>query len=163
MRTSCLLRKLYHGECPIKGIEMFYGAVGGIRSAASGTSWHICQACSPLARQPLAMATRVRIPCYAWGERERGGYAPLAKIKSFAVRALRHKKRHQPKADVFFYGAVGGIRTLVPLITATRFPIVLVMTTSIPLHIERSKRKTHYSKKPREVKHNFQKIEKRWR
>ena len=32
-------------------------------------------------------------------------------------------------------GAVGGIRTLVPLLTTTRFPVVLVMTSSIPLHI----------------------------
>ena len=36
---------------------------------------------------------------------------------------------------VFSYGAVGGIRTLVPLLTTTRFPVVLVMTSSIPLHI----------------------------
>ena len=35
----------------------------------------------------------------------------------------------------FFVGAVGGIRTLVPLLTTTRFPVVLVMTSSIPLHI----------------------------
>ena len=35
----------------------------------------------------------------------------------------------------FFTGAVGGIRTLVPLLTTTRFPVVLVMTSSIPLHI----------------------------
>ena len=35
-----------------------------------------------------------------------------------------------------FYGAVGGIRTLVPLLTTTRFPVVLVMTSSIPLHIQ---------------------------
>ena len=34
-----------------------------------------------------------------------------------------------------FAGAVGGIRTLVPLLTTTRFPVVLVMTSSIPLHI----------------------------
>ena len=34
-----------------------------------------------------------------------------------------------------FFGAVGGIRTLVPLLTTTRFPVVLVMTSSIPLHI----------------------------
>ena len=34
-----------------------------------------------------------------------------------------------------FTGAVGGIRTLVPLLTTTRFPVVLVMTSSIPLHI----------------------------
>ena len=33
-----------------------------------------------------------------------------------------------------FTGAVGGIRTLVPLLTTTRFPVVLVMTSSIPLH-----------------------------
>ena len=31
-------------------------------------------------------------------------------------------------------GGVGGIRTLGPLLTATRFPVVLVMTTSILLH-----------------------------
>ena len=35
-----------------------------------------------------------------------------------------------------FTGAVGGIRTLVPLLTTTRFPVVLVMTSSIPLHIQ---------------------------
>ena len=32
-------------------------------------------------------------------------------------------------------GAVGGIRTLGRLLTVTRFPVVLVMTSSIPLHI----------------------------
>ena len=32
------------------------------------------------------------------------------------------------------FGGVGGIRTLGPLLTATRFPVVLVMTTSILLH-----------------------------
>ena len=32
-------------------------------------------------------------------------------------------------------GAVGGIRTLGRLLTVTRFPVVLVMTTSIPLRI----------------------------
>ena len=35
-------------------------------------------------------------------------------------------------------GAVGGIRTLVPLLTTTRFPVVLVMTSSIALQICRS-------------------------
>ena len=35
----------------------------------------------------------------------------------------------------FSYGGVGGIRTLGPLLTATRFPVVLVMTTSILLQI----------------------------
>ena len=37
-------------------------------------------------------------------------------------------------------GGVGGIRTRVPLITATRFPVVLVMTSSIPLQIGESRR-----------------------
>ena len=43
------------------------------------------------------------------------------------------------KAPAFagaLHGAVGGIRTLVPLLTTTRFPVVLVMTSSIPLHIQ---------------------------
>ena len=31
-------------------------------------------------------------------------------------------------------GGVGGIRTLGRLLTVTRFPVVLVMTASIPLH-----------------------------
>ena len=33
------------------------------------------------------------------------------------------------------FGAAGEIRTLGPLLTATRFPVVLVMTTSILLHL----------------------------
>ena len=33
-------------------------------------------------------------------------------------------------------GAVGGIRTLGRLLTYTRFPVVLVMTASIPLRIQ---------------------------
>ena len=42
-----------------------------------------------------------------------------------------------PKTYVLgaLYGGVGGIRTLGPLNTATRFPVVLVMTASIPLQI----------------------------
>ena len=36
---------------------------------------------------------------------------------------------------VTLYGAVGGIRTLGRLLAVTRFPVVLVMTTSIPLRI----------------------------
>ena len=35
----------------------------------------------------------------------------------------------------FHSGGVGGIRTLGPLLTATRFPVVLVMTTSILLRV----------------------------
>ena len=34
---------------------------------------------------------------------------------------------------ILHLGGVGGIRTRVPLITTTRFPVVLVTTTSIPL------------------------------
>ena len=43
----------------------------------------------------------------------------------------------QPTASKLFgsFGAVGGIRTLGRLLTVTRFPVVLVMTSSIPLHI----------------------------
>ena len=33
-----------------------------------------------------------------------------------------------------FFGGVGGIRTLGTLLTYTRFPVVLVMTSSILLH-----------------------------
>ena len=46
-----------------------------------------------------------------------------------------------------FTGAVGGIRTLVPLLTTTRFPVVLVMTTSIPLHIFRCDNSMDYYNK----------------
>ena len=35
---------------------------------------------------------------------------------------------------VLCFGGVGGIRTLGTLLTYTRFPVVLVMTASIPLH-----------------------------
>ena len=56
---------------------------------------------------------------------------------------------------VTLYGAVGGIRTLVPLLTATRFPVVLVMTTSIPLRILVLNSKHHYTKTEREVNTQF--------
>ena len=45
-------------------------------------------------------------------------------------------KKNTTHRVVFFFGAVGGIRTLVPLLTTTRFPVVLVMTSSIPLHMQ---------------------------
>ena len=51
----------------------------------------------------------------------------------FESRFAHRAKKHRPLGRCFF-GAVGGIRTLVPLLTTTRFPVVLVMTTSIPLH-----------------------------
>ncbi len=47
---------------------------------------------------------------------------------------INTKKHYLKTKTVLFVGGVGGIRTRVPLITATRFPVVLVMTTSIPLH-----------------------------
>ena len=45
-------------------------------------------------------------------------------------------KQKSPKPFGFedFSGGVGGIRTLGRLLTVTRFPVVLVMTSSIPLH-----------------------------
>ena len=46
------------------------------------------------------------------------------------------EKKNRPIGQFFFSGAVGGIRTLGPLLTVTRFPVVLVMTTSILLHLE---------------------------
>ena len=42
-------------------------------------------------------------------------------------------------------GAVGGIRTLGRLMTATRFPVVLVMTSSIPLHKRKKINELYYS------------------
>ena len=52
-----------------------------------------------------------------------------------AAAAGSKKEGHDHKVMSFFFGGVGGIRTLGPLLTATRFPVVLVMTTSILLHI----------------------------
>ena len=56
---------------------------------------------------------------------------------------------------VTLYGAVGGIRTLGRLLAVTRFPVVLVMTTSIPLHISMLNSKHHYTKIGREVNTQF--------
>ena len=52
-------------------------------------------------------------------------------------------------------GAVGGIRTLGRLLAVTRFPVVLVMTTSIPLRISMLNSKHHYTKIGREVNTQF--------
>ena len=57
-----------------------------------------------------------------------------------AARAAAHKKGRHAKRRAVPSGGVGGIRTRVPLITATRFPVVLVMTSSIPLHMGFSRR-----------------------
>ena len=57
-------------------------------------------------------------------EARRRECAPMYKNKS--EQAIKSLLRH---------GGVGGIRTLGRLLTVTRFPIVLVMATSIPLHI----------------------------
>ena len=56
---------------------------------------------------------------------------------------------------VTLYGAVGGIRTLGRLLAVTRFPVVLVMTTSIPLRISMLNSKYHYTKIGREVNTQF--------
>ena len=53
------------------------------------------------------------------------------------------------------YGGVGGIRTLGRLLAVTRFPVVLVMTTSIPLHISMLNSKHHYTKIGCEVNTQF--------
>ena len=57
----------------------------------------------------------------------------------------------------FSFGAVGEIRTLVPVLPATRFPVVLVMTTSIPLRIAMLNSESYYIRNPHEVKSYFAK------
>ena len=48
----------------------------------------------------------------------------------------KYKEKILPLArQDFRFGGVGGIRTLGTLLTYTRFPVVLVMTASIPLRI----------------------------
>ena len=50
--------------------------------------------------------------------------------------SLLHKKNHGiPRWDTVIFGGVGEIRTLEALNTPTRFPVVLVMTTSILLQV----------------------------
>jgi hypothetical protein len=56
-----------------------------------------------------------------------------------------------------FSGAAGEIRTLGRLLTYTRFPVVLVMTTSILLRIVMLDSENHYIKKLTEVKPKFKK------
>ena len=53
---------------------------------------------------------------------------------------------------VILYGAAGEIRTLGRLLTYTRFPVVLVMTASILLHIVTLDSKNHYTRIRAEVK-----------
>ena len=47
---------------------------------------------------------------------------------------LKKLKRSESPAIPGTFGAAGGIRTLGRLLTVTRFPVVLVMTSSILLH-----------------------------
>ena len=49
--------------------------------------------------------------------------------------AKEKEKASETQCFQGFAGAAGGIRTLGRLLTVTRFPVVLVMTTSIPLRI----------------------------
>ncbi len=52
---------------------------------------------------------------------------------------IKHKSEPPPAGVRFGFvvgGAAGGIRTLGPLLTVTRFPVVLVMTTSILLRVD---------------------------
>ena len=58
-----------------------------------------------------------------------------------------------------FSGAAGEIRTLGTLLAYTRFPVVLVMTTSILLRIVVLDSENHYIKNPIKVKHKFTKSE----
>ena len=54
-------------------------------------------------------------------------------------------------------GAAGEIRTLGTLLAYTRFPVVLVMTTSVLLRIVVLDSENHYTKNPIKVKHKFAK------
>ena len=56
-----------------------------------------------------------------------------------------------------FSGAAGEIRTLGTLLAYTRFPVVLVMTTSILLRIVMLDSENHYIKKLTKVKPKFKK------
>ncbi len=67
----------------------------------------------------------------------------------------RNPKRKAPQSGAFLFGAVGGIRTLGRLLAVTRFPVVLVMTTSIPLRISMLNSKHHYTKIGCEVNTQF--------
>ena len=58
---------------------------------------------------------------------------------------------------VILYGAAGEIRTLGTLLAYTRFPVVLVMTTSILLRIVMLDSENHYIKKLTKVKPKFKK------
>lgn len=58
---------------------------------------------------------------------------------------------------VVLFGAAGEIRTLGTLLTYTRFPVVLVMTASILLHIGALDSKNDYTKNHSKVKHKFEK------
>ena len=71
-------------------------------------------------------------------------------------RSCRRGKENAPQALwLAGSGAVGGIRTLGRLLAVTRFPVVLVMTTSIPLRISMLNSKHHYTKIGREVNTQF--------
>ena len=70
-----------------------------------------------------------------------------------------HKEKglNPQKLKVQANGAAGEIRTLGTLLAYTRFPVVLVMTTSILLRIVMLNSKNHYIKKLTKVKPKFKK------
>ena len=85
-----------------------------------------------MTKQYIDLLTEHKVKLLCLRERvssDSSGFSPFStKKQSVHYRILRSYK------DTL-HGAVGGIRTLVPLLTTTRFPVVLVMTSSIPLHI----------------------------
>ena len=62
------------------------------------------------------------------GARQFTGLSPYRPFESLFV----IKQKTTRSGCFLFNGGMGGIRTRVPLITTTRFPVVLVTTTSIP-------------------------------
>ena len=87
------------------------------------------------------------------------GYPEGARNWHILFFAMLLHSKNTPHTAVYFSGAVGGIRTLVPLLTTTRFPVVLVMTSSIPLHIHLSEEHSNdnYTKYSAFVKRSHQK------
>ena len=70
----------------------------------------------------------------------------------FSLLCLNEKEKSRSPYGLRDFGAVGEIRTLVPVLPATRFPVVLVMTTSIPLRIAMLNSESYYIRNRREVK-----------
>ncbi len=88
-------------------------------------------------------------------------YCPVCKRETRIDAKVDKQKTSKPFGFEVFSGGVGGIRTLDTVLPYTRFPVVLVMTSSILLHeaavgvVPDSSFIIHH--KSENVKHEFQK------